>query len=294
MVNLLELCENLKIEIENLKVENKALKIENAQLKEKLGLNSKNSSIPSSKELYKIKKNKPKSERNVGGQVGHKGNYRTKMDADEVIKVELSHTCKCGGEIAICEKPYIHQKVDLPGIKPYVVEYQLEHGRCRKCGKRRSSKLPEGVISDTFGPRVKSVIAALSGFYKNSKHGVASIINDIFNLDISVGSVSNSENRVALKCKKMYEQIEQEISKSKVLHIDETSHCNKGKLGWCWMFTSNTASLVKLTESRGMKVLQNSKFCNRNNLVVTMQHITTSLMKTGRYVGHICQGILKD
>ncbi|GFY65325.1 uncharacterized protein TNIN_38271 [Trichonephila inaurata madagascariensis] len=27
-------------------------------------------------------------------------------------------------------------KVDLPEIKPYVVEYQLEHGRCRRCGKR--------------------------------------------------------------------------------------------------------------------------------------------------------------
>ena len=255
MVNLLELCKNLQQKIEKLEAENKALRIEIAELKEKLGLNSKNSSLPSSKELYKIKKNKPKSERNVGGQVGHKGNYRTKMEADEVIKVELSHTCECGGEIAICEKPYIHQKVDLPEIKPYVVEYQLGHGRCRKCGKRRSSKLPEGVTSDTFGPRVKSVIAALSGFYKNSKRGVASIINDIFNLGISVGSISNSENRVALKCKKTYEQIEQEISNSKVLHIDETSHYNKGKLGWCWMFTSNTASLVKLTESRGMKVL---------------------------------------
>jgi transposase len=114
MVNLLELCKNLKIEIENLKAENKALWIENAELKEKLGLNSKNSSLPSSKELYKIKKNKPKSERNVGGQVGHKGNYRAKMDADEVIKVKLSSACECGEEIAICEKPYIHQKVDLP------------------------------------------------------------------------------------------------------------------------------------------------------------------------------------
>jgi hypothetical protein len=294
MVNLLELCKNLKIEIENLKAENKALKIENAQLKEKLGLNSKNSSIPSSKELYKIKKNKPKSKRNVGGQVGHKGNYRAKMDADEVIKVELSHTCECGGEVAICEKPYIHQKVDLPEIKPYVVEYQLEHGRCRKCGKRKSSELPEGVTSDTFGPRVKSIIAALSGFYKNSKRGVASIINDIFNLDISVGSISNSEHRVVSKCQKMYEQVEQEVGNSKVLHIDETSHYKKGKPGWCWMFTSDMASFVRLTESRGMKVLQNSTFCNRNNLVVTMQHITTLLMKTGRYVGYICQGILKD
>lgn len=81
--------------------------------------------------------------------------------------------------------------------------------------------------------------------------------------------MSNSEARVAEKCQEAYEQIEQEISRSKVLHIDETSHYNKGKLAWCWMFASNTASFIKLTESRGMKVLQNSKFCNRNSLVVT-------------------------
>ncbi len=76
-------------ENESLKAEHEALKIENAELKERLGLNSKNSSIPSSKELYKMKKEKPKSERKIGGQVGHRGNYRAKMEADEVIKIEF-------------------------------------------------------------------------------------------------------------------------------------------------------------------------------------------------------------
>lgn len=276
MVDLLEFCESLKqtiekleAKIEELQAENKALRIENAELKERLGLNSKNSSIPSSKELYKITKNKPKSDRKIGAQVGHEGNWRAKMDANEVVKIGLPNICGCGGEIAICEKPYIHQKVDIPEIKPYVVEYQLEHGRCKKCGKRSSSKLPEGTTPDTFGPKVKSVIAALSGFYKNSKREVANIINDIFNLNISIGSVSNSEFRVASKCQEMYEKIEQEVSKSKILHIDETSHYNKGKLGWCWMFTSNIGSFVKLTSSRGMKVLENSAFGRGNDLVVT-------------------------
>lgn len=123
-------------ENENLKAESKALKIENAELRERLGLSSKNSSIPSSKELYQIKKNKPKSERNIGGQVGHKGSFRAKMDVDEVIKVEVSSTCECGGEIAIYKEPYIHQKVDLPEIKPYVVEYQWPLPEMRKKKKQ--------------------------------------------------------------------------------------------------------------------------------------------------------------
>nr|WP_265035010.1 hypothetical protein [Wolbachia endosymbiont (group A) of Apoderus coryli] len=28
------------------------------------------------------------------------------------------------------------------------------NGRCWRCGKKRSSKLPKGVMPDTFGPRV--------------------------------------------------------------------------------------------------------------------------------------------
>ena len=75
-----------ELEAENkvLKVENAELKSENAELKEKLGLNSKNSSIPSSKELYKKQKTEKKSSgRKRGGQKGHEGHSRDKMTADE-------------------------------------------------------------------------------------------------------------------------------------------------------------------------------------------------------------------
>ncbi len=273
LISIVELCKNLEQKVVKLEEKNKILKIENAELRERLGLNSRNSSIPTSKELYKIKKDtlkdKSESNRKIGGQIGHKGNYRSKMEADEVVKVELQNKCKCGGEIAISGKPYIYQKVDLPEIKPYVVEYQLEHGRCCKCGKRKSSKLPEGVTSDTFAPRVKSVIAALSGFYKNSKQEITNIMKDIFNMSISVGSISNSEARVSSKCKEAYEQIEEEVKAGEILHIDETSHYNKGKLEWCWMFANNKASLMKLADTRGMKFLKNSTFCDYKNLVIT-------------------------
>lgn len=67
--------------------------------------------------------------------------------------------------------------------------------------------------------------------------------------------MSNSEARVAEKCEEAYKKVEREVRKSEILHIDETSHYNKGKLGWCWMFASKIGSVIKLTESRGMKVL---------------------------------------
>lgn len=269
MQNVEEIIRKLESEIEILKSENQALRIENAELKEKLGLNSRNSSIPSSKELYKIKKEKAKTGRKRGAQPGHQGVARQKMVADEIVRVDLAETCECGGKVLLAKEPCIHQKVDLPEIKPYVIEYHLQRGRCSKCGKRQSSNLPAGVTADTFGPKVKSVIASLTGFYKNSKQEVVNILKDVCNLDISIGSISNSEARISAKCKEHYEKIEQQVSESKVLHIDETSHYNQGKLGWCWMFTSSIGSFLKLTNSRGKKVLESSVFGNSDSIIVT-------------------------
>src|SRR4051812_14437565 len=98
--------ESLTSIISGLTAENLALKTENTSLKERLGLNSKNSSIPSSKELYKIKNDNPrKSLKKQGAQIGHKGHLRDSVTTDEIIKIELnSNQCECGGAIDILEK----------------------------------------------------------------------------------------------------------------------------------------------------------------------------------------------
>lgn len=261
--------DSLKSVTHSLELANKSLALENCKLKDKLGLTSKNSSLPTSKELYKLKRDKVKSLRNRGGQPGHPGTTRSKLSADEVIELPISDACSCGGHVKMAPKPYVHQKIDLPPIKPYVIDYHVHYGRCKQCGKRHTASLPQGVTSDTFGPRIKSVISALTGFYKNSKKEVCHILKDIFNLDISIGSISNNEGRVASKCQEAYQAIESDIRESKVLHIDETGHYNSGKLGWCWIFTSPIASLLKLTTSRSRKVLENSGLNPTKHIVVS-------------------------
>lgn len=39
--------------------------------------------------------------------------------------------------------------------------------------------MPVDAGNDIFGPRTKSVMSALTGFYKNSKREVKNIMNDI-------------------------------------------------------------------------------------------------------------------
>lgn len=262
-----------ELEAENkaLRSENEKLKLENAELKERLGLTSKNSSIPSSKELYKSKKPEKKSSgRKRGGQDGHKGHFRKTMEADQIVNIEIENTiCQCGGELCMHGKAHTHQTIDIPAIKPYVTDYQLTRYRCNKCGKKKKAALPAGVSKDTFGDNISVVISALTAFYKNSRRDVQNILRNIFNVDISLGSISNREGKVSEKCKEAYEDLESTINNSNVVHIDETSHSNSGKRGWCWLFASEDATLIKLEQSRGKKVLKASPFGENDSIYIT-------------------------
>ena len=98
--------EALKKENQFLKLENKALREENDRLRERLGLNSSNSSLPPSRDLYKIKKRAPKgSDRKPGGQPGHVGKRRALLPADEEITIHPEKQCQCGGAIILEKNP---------------------------------------------------------------------------------------------------------------------------------------------------------------------------------------------
>jgi transposase len=268
--------EELTIIIEELRSENALLKAkvvtleaENIKLKDQLSGNSKNTNLPSSKDVFRLKREKKKSGRKPGGQPGHKGSFRAPMVADEIIKVDAPSVCSCGSEMGLMLEVVKHQKVDIPEIKPYVTEYHLHRRYCKKCKKKVSAELPVGVGGDTFGPRLKATIAALSGFYKSSKREVLGILNQMYNLPISLGSISNSEARVSQKCQSSYENLKVEFEKGLVKHIDETGHYNKDKLGWCWLFATSSVAYIKLADSRGMRVLAANIDANTVGTIVT-------------------------
>lgn len=232
------------------------LKKENSELKEKLGLNSSNSSLPPSKDLYKIKdKDRPKSTRKIGAQPGHKGTNRKLHDPDEIVHCHTPDSCECGGRITMARRPEVQQKVEIPIIKPHYTNYIIHKGRCKSCNKKYSGKLPKGVNQDMLGDNAKTIITSLTGFFKNSKSEVKDILKNIFNLDLSTGTVSNTEKRVSEKCKETYENYVYELQKANYLQSDETSANIKGKKHWAWSFSNKDISVIKIENSRGKKVL---------------------------------------
>lgn len=262
-MNLAAIIEDLKNQIgyleqriKYLEQENSTLRQENERLKERLGLNSQNSSLPPSRDLYQAKrKNRQKSPRNPGGQPGHKPQGYQLKTPDEVIDV-FPHYCSCGHKLKISDHFRVEQKIEIPPINPYVTEYRLHEGYCSICRKKRTASLPEGVRTDLLGDHAKTIVSALSGFFHNSKRDVQQILQDIFHLPISLGLVSMSEKRVSQKLTPFYKELRDTVEDSSYLHIDETGHKSQGKRGWGWIFTNREVSLLKLTTSRGKKVLQ--------------------------------------
>ncbi|WP_341789949.1 IS66 family transposase [Rickettsia endosymbiont of Polydrusus tereticollis] len=255
IIELEKLVELLEVTNQRLLQENKELKIKLIELEDRLNKNSSNSGLPSSKDIYRIeKKTKPKSDKNPGGQIGHKHNaYEIKASNINVDIIPEEESCKCGGSLLLEEKYRTHQKIEIPIIQPVVTEYRLYRKICTLCNRRYKAKLDNYRL---LGKNAESIISSLSGFFNNSKREVQLILKQIFNLDISLGLISNTENRISVKLEDKYNELLNKIEESSYLHLDETSSNNKGNKHWCWVAANKALTVFKLANSRGQKVLK--------------------------------------
>jgi len=235
--------------LENQLLQNKIIKLE-----DKLNINSSNSGLPTSMDIYKVdKKKKRGSGLKPGARTGHSRNSYKFKTPDEIIEVTPDETiCSCGGQIILSDEYSSHQKMEVE-IQPVVSEYRLYSGRCVCCRKKYKGKLKEYKL---LGKNIGAIITSLGGFFNNSKRDIQSILSQIFNIDISLGLISNTEGRVGNKLEGKYNDLMESVQNSSYLHLDESGANKKGKRGWCWVATNRESTVFKLTDSRGKKALE--------------------------------------
>src|SRR5689334_1221065 len=207
---LLERLTTLQKENVALCVENAALRVENGALHEwvceleaRLGQTSANSSRPPSSDPPQApaRPTAPPSGRKRGGQPEHRGAYRALLpveQVDEVVAVVPEH-CRH------CQQPFPepagrrrgqvrrHQVVDLLPLSVRVTEYQMVVRRCPDCGKRTRADLPPGVPRRPFGARLTAVVALLNGRYRLSRREVRQLLQDLWEVRLSLGAVLRQE-----------------------------------------------------------------------------------------------------
>ena len=150
--------------IEELIDENTALKAQIIKLEDRLNINSTNSGLPTSKEIYRIEKHsRAKSDRKVGAQEGHKHNGYEMRSADVVVEVlPKENICKCGGSLVVEELYTAHQKIEILPIKPVVTEYRLQQKICISCKRKYKGKLNNYRLLER---NAQSIVTSLTGFF---------------------------------------------------------------------------------------------------------------------------------
>jgi transposase len=245
-----------------------------AELERRLAQNSSNSSRPpSSDPPWHPPPAKPsrKSKRRPGAQSGHPPQWRALIPEGGVTHIHTHRPKRC----RVCglslsgddPRPVRHQFVDLPPIVPEVVEHQCHALPC-SCGAVTRAALPPELPDSPFGPGLVAMAATLTGACHLSKRRTLDFINNVLNVPMSLGGVSNCEAQTARALAEPVAAIHEYIQGSPVAHADETSFgLGHRQKGWLWVMAVPLAMVFVLARSRATEAARRLVGCFRGVLV---------------------------
>jgi len=115
-------------------------------------------------------------------------------EVDEVVVLKPDQCSGCHAPLLGDDPtPFRHQVIEIPPIQPVVTEYQWHQLVCPDCGESTRAPWPQGVPSGTYGPRVHATVALYTGSYRLSKRTTQQAMEDLFDVSMSVGTISQSE-----------------------------------------------------------------------------------------------------
>ena len=254
------------------------------ELQRKLNMDSHNSSKPPSSDGYKKAKKdrslREKTGRKTGGQKGHKGvNMKLPHEPDEV-KIHLPEKCKtcpylssctANGHVFECtEKRYVVEAV----IKTNVIEHQIVKALDCPCGEvKLKGEFPENVKGYIqYGDSFTAISGLLSTFGAVSTERIQTLIDGMFNVSLSEGTICSMIKKCALKVKPVVQKIRECLIDSDVVNFDETGV----RVGSYWKFdnVSHAVCCVHLLREL-ISISENNPshiWANRlKNLLLTMK-----------------------
>src|SRR5438093_2996474 len=228
-------------------------------LQEQLRKNSRNSSRPPSSDPPQLQRpRRPRGQRRRGGQPGHPGHTRTLIpveEVDEVVAIKPDQCCGCHAPLSGDDpSPFRHQVIEIPPIKPVITEYQWHQLPCPACGETTRAPWPAGVPSGTYGPRVHATVALCTGAYRLSKRTTGQVMDDLFGVPMSVGTISQSEQATTEVVAEPVEEARASVQEQSVAHLDETSWRQGAKRAWLWVAVTSLVTVFLVRLSRGGQV----------------------------------------
>ena len=230
-------------------------------LERRVGMNSGNSSLPPSSdgpEQQPVKPKKATAGKKRGGQPGHPKRTRPLLpteECDQVVHHRPTACSDCGTNLNGDDPdPRRHQVTEIPAVKPTVTEHQIHTLECQECGCRTCGRLPQTVPRGCFGPNVVAVVTLFSSLGRLSQRMIASLLKDLFHLEVADGQISRLQSIGRKALQAGYDDIVADVRTSAAVNIDETGWRENQRKAWLWTVVGRCGTLfaVRTSRSRAM------------------------------------------
>jgi transposase len=215
-----------------------------------------NSSVPPSQGFKPNRTERRRAKR--GARRGHAGFSRRRQRPDMIVRCRPACCAGCGAALPAAGLRRVgrSQVVELPPVRPVVVEAWRYAARCRACGVRTVAAAPAGLEPGrTFGPGIEALVAYLHTRHHLGYERLAETCADLLGLHLSEGAIATMLARLAERARPTYEAIGAEVRAGPVISSDETSARVGGRNWWQWVFRTTTASYHVIAPSRGGAVI---------------------------------------
>src|SRR3954452_7203585 len=242
------------------------LEAELRELRSQLNRNSSNSSTPPSANPPGAPKPvvKTRSGRKPGGQPGHPAHHRHRLPPARVAVVlpYVPTTCAACHAALPAEpapgdpEPTWHQVAELPELAAVVTEHQGHARTCPCCGHLNRAAIPPEIRSHVIGPRLAAVMSYLSGRFHIGRRGVEEVVEAVFEVPTSLGSVFALEAETSAALARPYREAEAAVRDAPVKNTDETGWSEKGQKRWLWGAATATVAFFVIHLRRNFEGLQ--------------------------------------
>jgi transposase len=194
-----------------------------------------------------------------GPKRGHQGLSRRRVPPDVIVRSRPTVCRGCGVGLPQSGQRRVRrsQVVELPELRPVVIEAQVYAAHCATCGERTVGEAPPGLeAARTFGPRVEALLAYLHYGHHLSHERLVAVCASVFGLRISEGAIAAALARLAARAQPEVGVIREAVRASPSINSDETGVRVDGRNWWHWVFQTPTASYHVIAPSRGADVVE--------------------------------------
>jgi transposase len=211
-----------------------------------------------------------------GAKAGHEGHSRALgPEADRVVD-HAPPQCPCC-RLALSpdlpsEAVSVHERIDLPEVRPIIEHHRRLAVRCPGCGTRVVAP-PPAATGTPFGPRLHALATYLKTFQSLSYERLQATLADLFGLPVSQGGLMNmlrrpsSDHSIRLRRIEPWVSLAQNcfqagraqavavLRQAEVVASDETGVRIEGSTGYHWVFRCKDAVVHHAAPTRAAPVV---------------------------------------